>query len=561
MSRLLFSLAKGSFFLGCLLFLSAELRAQGCCPLPGNCNPCSGGISVLTLRYHGFLPALVTVNDASIPALFNAWVNPGQTFTVTGRSAGSFAGNFAYFTLNGLVLNATIRVNCSLAFDPFTYFGLFTIVSAESKNGGVLCCSSNSGSVTPPEIFDCPGNVIVSTSTGCNAKATWTEPSAPSCDVVSLTSSHAPGSSFPVGVTQVTYTARNSANLTSTCSFTVTVTDTTRPTVRTATPDVVLNAGNDCTAVATWTAPQFTDNCSVASIVSTHTSGSVFAIGNTTVTYTAKDASGNLTNSKFTVTVKDITPPEVTGCPADITVQTTSGCTTTASWTPPKFTDACNTVAVTTSHNPGAVFSAGSNTVTYTAEDAAGNKTVCSFKVIVRDQNIPSFNSCPSDTLISTTGVGGVRFSWVPPLATDACSTPTLTSSHQPGDQFPVGTTTVTYTAKNEGGNTATCSFTVTVKQERSRLDVAQLVTPDGNAVNDAWIIGNIELYKENKVTIVDRWGSIVYSETGYDNENKVWRGRNSLGNAVPSGTYFYTITVRSGTENSETRGFIEVVR
>jgi gliding motility-associated-like protein len=79
--------------------------------------------------------------------------------------------------------------------------------------------------------------------------------------------------------------------------------------------------------------------------------------------------------------------------------------------------------------------------------------------------------------------------------------------------------------------------------------------------VNDTWIIGNIELYKENKVTIVDRWGSVVYTESGYDNEQRVWRGRNAQGSLVPAGTYFYTISVRSGNQNSETRGFIEVVR
>jgi len=119
----------------------------------------------------------------------------------------------------------------------------------------------------------------------------------------------------------------------------------------------------------------------------------------------------------------------------------------------------------------------------------------------------------------------------------------------------------VVYTATDVSGNTSTCSFLVTVKQEHTNLEVAQLLTPDGNTVNDAWIIGNIELYKENKVTIVDRWGSVVYSASGYDNEQKAWRGRNTQGNVVPSGTYFYTITIRSGKENTESRGFIEVIR
>ncbi|MEJ1240808.1 HYR domain-containing protein [Chryseolinea sp. T2] len=561
MFRLLFSLAKGSFFLGCLLLLSIELRGQGCCPAPGTCSPCSGGISSLTLRYHGVFPAVVRVNDASANALFNDWVFPGQTFTVNGRGAGVFSGNFAYVWLNGLVVNATIKVNCTLAFDPFTYFGLFTIVSAESKNGGTLCCTSNSGSVSPPEIFGCPQDIAISTTTGCNAKATWTEPTAPACDVVSITGSHASGATFPLGVTQVTYTAKNSANLTSTCTFKVTVTDGTPPTVTATTPDVVVNAGNDCKATATWTAPVFTDNCSGATVTSTHTSGSVFSIGATTVTYTAKDVSGNTATSQFTVTVKDTTPPVVSECPGDITVQVATGCTATATWTPPKFTDGCTAVTVTSSSKPGDTFNAGANVVTYTAKDAAGNTAVCTFNVLIKDKTAPLFSSCPSDTTISTTATGGVRYSWIPPVATDVCSTPELSSTYKPGDQFPLGVTTVAYTAKDVSGNSSTCSFVVTVKQEHTKLDIAKLLTPDGNAINDGWIIGNIELYKENKVTVVDRWGSVVYSESGYDNETKVWRGRNTQGSVVPSGTYFYTITVRSGAESSETRGFIEVLR
>jgi gliding motility-associated-like protein len=284
-------------------------------------------------------------------------------------------------------------------------------------------------------------------------------------------------------------------------------------------------------------------------------------MGITTVIYTAKDAVGNAQTSQFTVTVKDATAPTVSNCPGDITVQATGGCSAKATWTPPNFTDGCSAVSVTSSHTPGDKFKAGFTTVTYTAKDVSGNTALCTFNVLVKDQDPPEFTRCPSDTTISTTAVGGVRYTWKPPVATDECSPPEVTATHQPGEQFPIGATTVVYTAKDVSGQTSTCSFVVTVKQEHSNLDVAQLLTPDGNTVNDAWIIGNIELYKENKVIVVDRWGSVVYSESGYDNEQKVWRGRNTQGSVVPSGTYFYTITIRSGKENTETRGYIEVLR
>jgi gliding motility-associated-like protein len=561
MFRPLFSLAKAFFYLGCLLLLSFQLRAQTCCPLPENCNPCNGGISRLTLRYHGIVPAIVRVNDNSSPLLFNEWIVPGETFTINARAGGNFSGNYIYLFLGvSVVPHESIKVNCDFELDPAIRFGLFTVTSASSKNGGIMCCTSNIGA-TSPDIDGCPSNLTISTVSGCNATATWTPPTTPDCDVVSLTTTHAPGSTFPVGTTQVTYTAKNTADLTSTCTFNVTVRDATPPIVSAATPNVIVNAGSNCKAAATWTAPQFTDNCSITSVTSTHTPGAVFSIGVTTVIYTARDAAGNSTTSRFTVTVKDVNAPTVSSCPADITIQPSTGCQATATWTPPTFTDGCSAVTVTSSHMSGATFNAGSTTVTYTAKDVAGNSTLCTFNVIVKDKNAPEFNTCPSDTTISTTAIGGFRYTWTAPEATDDCSEPVLSSTHQPGEQFPVGITTVVYTATDVSGNTSTCSFQVTVKQEHTNLDVAQLLTPDGNTVNDAWIIGNIELYKENRVTIVDRWGSVVYSESGYDNEQKAWRGRNAQGNVVPSGTYFYTITIRSGKENTESRGFIEVIR
>ena len=53
---------------------------------------------------------------------------------------------------------------------------------------------------------------------------------------------------------------------------------------------------------------------------------------------------------------------------------------------------------------------------------------------------------------------------WTEPTATDNSGmVPTVTQSHQPGDSFNVGTTTVTYTFTDLAGNQAQCSFTIIV--------------------------------------------------------------------------------------------------
>ena len=54
--------------------------------------------------------------------------------------------------------------------------------------------------------------------------------------------------------------------------------------------------------------------------------------------------------------------------------------------------------------------------------------------------------------------------SWTPPTASDnSGEVVTLTSDYSPGDTFPIGTTTVTYTAMDVYGNMATCTFNVVV--------------------------------------------------------------------------------------------------
>ena len=76
---------------------------------------------------------------------------------------------------------------------------------------------------------------------------------------------------------------------------------------------------------------------------------------------------------------------------------------------------------------------------------------------------------------------------------------------------------------------------------------VPQGFSPNGDGVNDVLIIENMELYPENKITIFNRWGNIVFEKENYNND---WDGisNNSLtvGSAsLPVGTYFYIVEVK----------------
>ncbi|MBL0741018.1 HYR domain-containing protein [Chryseolinea lacunae] len=512
------------------------------------------------MKYTGFLPALVSVFD-NASQVFAGTVLPGATFALNGQSNGKFAGNDINLFVIG-IWNASIKTSCGLDFDPATRYGLFMIVSATSKNGGTLCCSSNGSAGGSPDIAGCPANIDVAPTANCGATVTWTPPIATSCDLQSFTSTHQPGSVFPIGSTKVIYTAKDGNGKSSTCNFNVTVRDRTGPTLVNALADVTVSTDATCKAAATWPAPAFVDECTVSSVTSSHTSGSIFPLGNTVVTYTAKDNSGNTSTFRFSVVVKDQTAPVASRCPTEVVVKAKGGCRARVSWDAPLFVDDCSAVTVTASHNPGSDFPVGETEVIYSAKDKSNNTTVCKFNVVVQNETPPVFSRCPEDiTRVTSTGTGETAVEWRPPSVRADCGMPSVVASHKPGDLFLPGTTTVRYTATDISGNVSTCSFQVTVKWEDSSLDIIQLVTPDGNGTNDWWLIGNIEKYATNKVVVVDQFGSVVYSATGYDNDKHVWNGENKKGELVPTGTYFYTISLQAGPSVVEKTGFIEVVR
>ncbi|MEN3010155.1 MAG: HYR domain-containing protein, partial [Candidatus Bipolaricaulaceae bacterium] len=303
------------------------------------------------------------------------------------------------------------------------------------------------------------------------------------CGVVSFTSTHNPGDVFPVGTTTVTYTARDAAGNTASCSFKVTVVDNTPPAITCPTPAPAYNADpGKCYASLSFAATA-TDNCGVAGITYRVNGSPItfpynFPVGTTTVQVIATDIHGNSASCSFQVRVVDTQPPVISGCPGDLTVYTGPGRTTcdqVAFWTPPTASDNCGVVSFTSTHNPGDVFPVGTTTVTYTARDAAGNTASSRFKVTVVDNTPPVAGDD-----VASVDKGGVVV--IPVLANDydACGTPViLVSAARPRhgtvaivqdgveyrpDRLFYGVDVFTYTVRDSRGNTASAMVRVTVR-------------------------------------------------------------------------------------------------
>ncbi|NOS56853.1 MAG: T9SS type B sorting domain-containing protein [Cyclobacteriaceae bacterium] len=151
---------------------------------------------------------------------------------------------------------------------------------------------------------------------------------------------------------------------------------------------------------------------------------------------------------------------------------------------------------------------------------------------------------------------------WDEPTAADLCGKVPLTASRRPNTEFGIGTTKITYESPpNIAGIRARCEFNVILSYKEIEFEVSKALTPNGDPINENWQIRGLENFSDNEVLVVDRWGNKIYQASQYDNNKVVWNGTNSAGTFVPTGTYFYSVTVSFQGKRVEKKGSVEVVR
>ena len=203
-----------------------------------------------------------------------------------------------------------------------------------------------------------------------------------------------------------------------------------------------------------------------------------YPIGSTAVTCTATDAAGNSGSSvPFTVTVQDTTGPTLS-LPAPITAQATSlaGVAVTYGASANDVVD--GPVSVSCSPASGSTFPIGVTPVNCSAADSRSNSSAGSFSVTVTD-SAPTI-TVPGQQTVEASDAGGSNVNFVPaPTANDVQDGALApVCSRASGSRFPIGTTTVTCTATDSGGASATGSFDVVVRDT-----TPPVVIPPLNAV------------------------------------------------------------------------------
>lgn len=332
-----------------------------------------------------------------------------------------------------------------------------------AHNTGMSSFTVTVRDTTPPVISNVPANITAEATSAGGAVVTYAIPTA--LDIVDgavVVSSVPPtGSTFAIGTTTVNISTTDAHNNKSFASFTVTVTDTTAPDITVPGNQTVEATGPNGAAVA-FSASALDIVDGAVAVEASPVSGSTFGIGTTTVTVTAKDAHNNSASASFTVTVQDTTAPVISN-QNDITLEATGADGAIASYSLTANDLVDGLVAVISSPASGSTFAIGQTTVSNKAMDSRSNTATSTFKVIVQDTTAPAI-TVPGPITAEATGPGGASVTFSVSANDIVDGAVNVTTDHNSGSAFPLGTTTVTATASDAHGNSASMTFTVTVQ-------------------------------------------------------------------------------------------------
>jgi hypothetical protein len=296
----------------------------------------------------------------------------------------------------------------------------------------------------------CPGNTVVLTSSASSGNQ-WYRNRAAISGATNQSFTASESGSYTVIVTA------NGCSSTASDATVVTIEDVTAP----AKPTIAAATG-ECSV--TVTAPTTTDNCA-GTVTGTTSDPTEYTVqGEYTITWTFSDGHGNSTTATQQVIVKDETAPVLTAG-TNQNVNLGENCTVTIPDVRGTATDNCQGTTITQTPAVGTEVEATHNqtiSVTVTATDAAGNTDEAQVVLTAKDVTNPTIAAPANVTVAANASCRATGVVIGSATASDNCAGVTVTNDAP--ESYPLGTTTVTWTATDAAGLKATVTQTVTVE-------------------------------------------------------------------------------------------------
>ncbi|MBK8624415.1 MAG: HYR domain-containing protein [Saprospiraceae bacterium] len=373
--------------------------------------------------------ATFTINDNTAPTI----TAPANLTVACGQDIGAAVVDWLdNYTVTEACQSYTVSNNYT-GIIPNLCGGSQTVTWTVTDGCGATGSSSAmiivSNDVTLPVFSNCPANITVNVDVNlCASNVVYSTPIATDCNnpvTVVRTSGIASGSTFPLGVSTIVFTATDRCGNTSICSFTITVVDTDVPSISCPSNDVVVCTNGSCVWPSTTALnPIGIENCPGANVTYTITgattgsgNGNVptntnFALGTSVVTYTITAANGQTASCSFNVVVNDCTAPVIT-CPTAQPVFECGSPTLEAdisAWlASASATDNCTLTPTETVTRVNTINQCGNTEkrlYQITATDAAGNRSQCFVEVSITDNTSPIIATAAANLTVQCDGNG-----------------------------------------------------------------------------------------------------------------------------------------------------------
>jgi len=313
---------------------------------------------------------------------------------------------------------------------------------------------------------------------------------------ISSISNNAP-EMFSLGSTVVTWVSIDSNGNTTTSEQTITIVDTIPPSIFVPV-DIVAEAVDPVLNFIELGDATTYDHVGIESV--TNDKPDSFSFGDTTVTWTAVDTSGNISTGTQLVTIIDTTIPEIVA-PSDVTVEATGISSTVVKIGEATIYDIIQVYTIT-SDSPD-TFPLGETVITWTATDSSGNSATATQTVTVVDTTAPGITA-PDSIIIEASGAEGNLADIGLGSGNDTVEIISVTSDSP--DTFPLGETVITWTATDSSGNSATATQTVTVVDTTA----PELIVPEDVIVDSFSLENLVEIGDAYALDLIDMLPTIT---------------------------------------------------
>ncbi|WP_306639726.1 HYR domain-containing protein [Sanyastnella coralliicola] len=287
--------------------------------------------------------------------------------------------------------------------------------------------------------------------------------------------------------------------------------------------------------------PSVTDDCSFV-VTQSIPVGTELTPGSYAITFTATDDGGNSDSCTSSLVVSDTQAP-VFNCPNDQFHFANADC----EFVLPDYTlglsssSGCDDGSYSQSPGPGTILNYGLHQITITGIDPFGNESECTFQVAVDDIVAPVI-TCPSDLTVDASAACTYELPdfTVSALVYEPCGSYSITQTPSPGTDLGIGTHTITLEATDLLGNSADCSFEITVNDT-----TAPNVICPSDAVRS--------LSNDCTYFVEDFSASLIYIETC---GNVTIQQTPAIGVELTAGTHSIELTITDESNNQSVCNF-----